>query len=105
MGGKRPDQYRISPDEGRATDYKTYPNEPNDPSLGHGVSEGQPRIGDTTADELYRRMMQSRKARQHEQGSDMSEHVSREDGETLHGRAGMSGSTARGRRRDMRRDE
>jgi hypothetical protein len=102
MGGKRPDQYRISPDEGRATDYKTYPNEPEEPGIGHGVSEERSHTGDVEADELYRRMMQSQKAKQHEQGSDRSDRVSSENGEMLHGRAGMSSSMMHGRR-DSRR--
>jgi len=58
MGGKRPDQYRIAPDETLATDYKNYPNEPGELDAQHHIRTSRRRRGRRAEqEELYSRIM------------------------------------------------
>ena len=66
MGGKRPDQYRIAPDENLATDYKTHPNEPGDLAAQHHIHTTRRKRGRKQEEqELYSRIMKGARRDEH----------------------------------------
>jgi len=66
MGGKRPDQYRIAPDETLATDYKTHPNEPGDLAAQHHIHTTRRKRGRKQEEqELYSRIMKGARRDEH----------------------------------------
>jgi hypothetical protein len=79
MGGKRPDQYRIAPDEALATDYKNYPNEPGDLGAQHRLKSTRRRRGRRAEqEELYSRIMKGSRSPEEDVEEAVESEASRE---------------------------